>query len=243
MTSVFLFLCVSPAFGQFSWTHPLNYGGSISTKVYSNVDVIVVTGTAASDRVEVVNVGRSALVKLYSNERLVQQKWVQNNDRVPTLPGNRIPGQTLGRELWLQCRLLGGNDHFKCSSNLFDLVEVNGGSGDDVIEAGPSITYAFGDDGDDQLFGGSQSDFLSGDAGSDFVIGGKGNDWISGGPGTDFLSAIGDGGTDGADRVLPNYWWDEGNGDDGAEDYFWADTTDMINARSGDVGVVRNFGN
>lgn len=93
---------------------------------------------------------------------------------------------------------------------------VDGGAGDDIIEAGtPGPETAIGGAGNDTLIGGFGIDYLTGDdfdlfgapgstvAGNDLIDGGEGDDALSGGPGHDTI----DGG-EGYDQVFG------GEGDD-----------------------------
>jgi Ca2+-binding RTX toxin-like protein len=73
-----------------------------------------------------------------------------------------------------------------------DRLTVNGGSGDDVIEASGLSANAIllsedGGDGDDVLIGGNGSDTLTGDAGDDVLIGGPGVDHLDGGAGNNLV--------------------------------------------------------
>lgn len=237
------------ALGQFYWEHWLNSSGSITTEVRGNTTVIVVNGTPASDRVEVNQLGAYAIVSLYSGIRLVAQKKVRALEKgIPVFPGYRSSLTRFDRkELWLQCELHGGNDHFECRSTNFDQIEVYGGSGNDVIFAGPAFTFVYGGDDNDTIIGSEQivtglyrdhSALLLGEAGNDIVIGGRGDEWIVGGDGTDYLVSTRDFETDGADTVIPGFWWDSGTSDDGSTDYIWADSTDEVRIRGEDRATI-----
>lgn len=121
------------------------------------------------------------------------------------------------------------------------IASIQGGSGDDLLDAGATVTSLLGEGGDDRLVGGSRADYvLGGDgddtvaagAGDDRIIGGAGADVLGGGPGRDEVSyvgervplrlTIGDGADDGA----------VGEGDD-----IQADVEDVIGGSATDVIV------
>ena len=67
---------------------------------------------------------------------------------------------------------------------------VDGGSGDDLIEASAIVTSVLritGGNGNDTLFGGGGRDFLVGRGGDDSIVGGVANDTIIAGAGDDQL--------------------------------------------------------
>jgi Ca2+-binding RTX toxin-like protein len=118
---------------------------------------------------------------------------------------------------------------------------MQGGSGDDTLEAGPESTSLVGGAGNDTLIGSPEGESLLGQegndniaagGGTDSVAGGEGADLLSGGPGHDEASyaaaekpvrlSIGDGPNDGA----------AGEGDD-----ILADIEDLIGGRGADVMV------
>ncbi len=103
---------------------------------------------------------------------------------------------------------------------------MTGGTGDDLLEAGPTGSGLFGGDGGDTLLGSPERDTLNGGQGDDDLLGGDGGDYLDGAGGADVLSggpgldevayggsaplhlSIGDGANDGA----------SGEGDDLRED-------------------------
>ena len=118
---------------------------------------------------------------------------------------------------------------------------IEGGSGDDTLEAGPDATGLVGGAGDDTLVGSPEGeslhgqdgdDDLSGGAGMDSLDGGAGADRIGGGPGRDEANyagsqeplrlSIGDGPADG----------EAGEGDD-----ILSDVEDLIGGRGDDVMI------
>ena len=91
-----------------------------------------------------------------------------------------------------------GNDVVRVMGTFAKPVELHGGEGDDVLEAGPRADSVFGEEGDDVLrgatgndvlVGGLGNDRLLGQAGRDLMIGGDGIDRLEGGDGDDLLVA------------------------------------------------------
>ncbi|WP_370230371.1 calcium-binding protein [Salipiger bermudensis] len=88
---------------------------------------------------------------------------------------------------------------------------VEGGAGNDLIDALGGPDWVRGNDGNDTLLGGDGNDFLAGNAGADEIDGQDGNDLLRGGVGPDLIQ--GGAGDDlietglGGDRA----WGDEGN--------------------------------
>jgi Ca2+-binding RTX toxin-like protein len=113
--------------------------------------------------------------------------------------------------------IISGGDLNDTLRNLTTIPAVmQGGSGDDRIEAGNAVggtvNILSGDAGadtlvggthTDRLFGGSGMDTLNGGDGNDVLDGGPDNDTLTGGPGTDVYrsSDTGVNGTDGADTM------------------------------------------
>ena len=73
---------------------------------------------------------------------------------------------------------------------------IDGGGGDDVLEAGPGGAYINGYGGNDAIRGGAGSERISGGDGDDNIDAGAGDDELDGGLGADVL-----GGGSGRDRV------------------------------------------
>lgn len=245
--------CSNLAFGQFHWSHPLKMQGFIQVNTYPEGVLVVVEGSAASDRVEVESIGSNAIVYLFNNERLVDYKWISHPDQ-SRFSGNEIQGLANStnsvwgaprrnrKELYLDCNLKGGNDEFSCDSPIFDLISVAGGDGDDKITAGPSAMWAFGENGNDSLDGGDNriGAYLSGGAGNDFIVGGKGDDWLFGGFGSDLIIAHSQYDTDGSDYVV-TFGYSAQHDED--VDNYWVDTTDVLEQSSLDRGFVTQINN
>lgn len=121
------------------------------------------------------------------------------------------------------------------------ITSIQGGAGDDLLDAGATVTSLLGEGGNDMLVGGSRADYLLAGDGDDTVAAGEGDDRITGGAGADVLGggpgrdevsyagaraplrlSIGDGADDGA----------AGEGDD-----IQADVEDLIGGSETDVIV------
>lgn len=81
----------------------------------------------------------------------------------------------------------------------FSHIVINGGAGNDYIEADLGLPYLpnvgvklLGGGGNDTLVGGSENDTLNGGAGADLLFGNGGSDSLAGGPGSDIVAG-GDG--------------------------------------------------
>ena len=98
-----------------------------------------------------------------------------------------------------------GNDHVKVDKKITKPVLMDGGAGNDHLNAGrgPAVLIGgegndkligscandriFGGNGNDVIFGSGGNDLLDGGAGDDILIGGAGHDTLDGGPGIDIL--------------------------------------------------------
>ncbi|MFO0888288.1 MAG: hypothetical protein U0790_03975 [Isosphaeraceae bacterium] len=105
-----------------------------------------------------------------------------------------------------------GNDVITIDPSIPLAARLEGGAGNDSLQAGGGPATLSGGDGDDQIDGGAANDSLDGGAGDDVLRGGAGDDVLSGGDGADQL----DGGA-GADTALGGQGDDQllgGRGDD-----------------------------
>jgi Ca2+-binding RTX toxin-like protein len=73
-----------------------------------------------------------------------------------------------------------------------DVLAINGGAGDDVLDATQSAATGIalqldGGDGDDVLIGGASANTLAGGNGDDVLIAGTGTTTMDGGPGDNIL--------------------------------------------------------
>lgn len=169
----------------------LNYGGSgafapgaspepggdeieISIAESYRPKVLNVAGTAASERIEVGQLGRRALgvnldaqldesaqdadvsIEAEPGETFVRVTAKDGDDTISALGGPAFTGPAIAERLAL-----------------------NGGDGDDLLLGGPYRDFLSGDEGDDRLLGGRGRDNLAAGPGRDLAKGGKGGDDIT----------------------------------------------------------------
>jgi PKD repeat protein len=89
------------------------------------------------------------------------------------------------------------NDVISVANGVTIPVEIHGGDGADVIQAGGGNDMLFGEDGNDVLTGGAGNDVIVGGTGADVIKGGTGRDIMIGGLGADVIS-----GSDGDDILI-----------------------------------------
>jgi Ca2+-binding RTX toxin-like protein len=77
--------------------------------------------------------------------------------------------------------LVGGDDHATIAGNVAIPALLDGGNGDDHLNAGAAGSVVIGGPGDDTLIGGRDNDILIGDDGRDRLIGNGGEDILIGG--------------------------------------------------------------
>jgi Ca2+-binding RTX toxin-like protein len=87
----------------------------------------------------------------------------------------------------IQVRLRGGNDILFTTSNVTELMTIDGGSGNDLLVGGGGRSLILGGSGNDSLYGNAGDDVLLGGSGNDDLMGGTGNDVLVGGTGNDNL--------------------------------------------------------
>jgi Ca2+-binding RTX toxin-like protein len=77
------------------------------------------------------------------------------------------------------------NDSEGGTDTLISIENVNGSTGNDVINGSIVSNIIYGRNGNDQINGGDDVDYLYGEAGNDIIDGGTGNDYMVGGTGDD----------------------------------------------------------
>lgn len=117
------------------------------------------------------------------------------------------------------------------------VLELNGQVGDDTLAGGKQNDRLNGGVGDDSLIGGEGRDTLSGNDGQDIIAGGIGDDLIRGGSGNDTLA--GDDGNDLIDGGLDNDVVSGGNGNDTLRGNFG---DDALNGMAGDDSIMGSSG-
>lgn len=90
-----------------------------------------------------------------------------------------------------------GDDIIVILDEVMQRARIDGGDGNDYLQAGGGDTRIDGGDGDDEIYGGSGNDRIYGGSGINLIFGGPGNDTIVGGRDNDEIY-----GEDGNDRLL-----------------------------------------
>jgi Ca2+-binding RTX toxin-like protein len=153
-------------------------GGSVTqspTEIVTGVGVkdgvLYIVGTDRNDDVKVSRTG-NGLIK-------VQADFLTERCHVRTFKAAEIER--------IEIRLGNGNDHASIADNILLPVQIDGGTGDDYLQAGGGTAKLLGGDGNDKLIGGRGNDILIGGLGRDVLIGGSGDDALDGGAGKDVL--------------------------------------------------------
>ncbi len=159
----------------------------------------------------------------------------------------------------------GGNDEIRVDQQVKSTLELNGGSGNDTLEAGggqavlhggagndtliasAADAQLFGDDdndtlqggeGDDALDGGLGADILNGGAGDDALDGGAGEDTLDGGAGNDTLQ-----GSDQNDTLRGGVGNDNLEGGAGNDTLQGGDGNDLLKGQGGEDVLDGDAGN
>lgn len=114
---------------------------------------------------------------------------------------------------------------------------VDGGGGDDTLQAGDGADVLSGGDGRDRLEPGNGNDSVSGGSGDDTVNGGPGSDIVLGGLGDDIVN-----GGPGHDTVCGDAGSDTISGGDGHDCASGGDGDDTINGGAGDDTIHGDAG-
>jgi VCBS repeat-containing protein len=153
-----------------------------------------VRGTEDNDQIEIsedkggiVRVTVNGATRFYSGLSGIRVQALEGNDRVE-LEGLTVATLVEGGS---------GNDKLDGSEVCVARLELDGGSGNDVLRGGGGNDWLLGGAGKDVLFGDAGADLLWGGEGDDVLKGGEGDDWLVRGPGCDNL----DGGR-GRDRIV-----------------------------------------
>jgi Ca2+-binding RTX toxin-like protein/6-phosphogluconolactonase (cycloisomerase 2 family) len=247
--------------GSFSATHAYTTGGIFDIRVILSDDdlgsavgwttalvtgarikdgELQVVGTHGNDQVSINEVGK----KLYK----VQADFLPGRCHYVTFSASDVES--------LRILLGDGNDHANIAGNIDLPVTIDGGAGNDHLNAGrgPSILIGgegndklIGSRGDDQIYGGGGNDLILGGGGHDLLDGGSGddrifgscgNDVILGGDGNDWI--FGDGGNDtldggaGYDKVVGGRGNDELSGGEGNDRLYGGSGNDVLDGGPGD---------
>ncbi|HEX8343111.1 MAG TPA: CAP domain-containing protein [Tepidisphaeraceae bacterium] len=153
--------------------------------------VLVVTGTAAADALNVTVNGSVALV--YSGKAVLKQFATSDFDRVAITGGegnDRISVVGVAASYldggYGRDTLVGGEG----SDSLYGSAQpdhISGGAGNDVLVGGNGHDRIYGEAGVDRVYGNSGNDTVDAGPGNDRVYGGDDDDLIAGGAGRDVL--------------------------------------------------------
>jgi Ca2+-binding RTX toxin-like protein len=179
--------------GSFSGSHTYALGGIYDVKVTLTDDdggsatrssaTEIVTGVGVKDGVlYIVGTDRNDDVKvsrLGNGQIRVQANFLTDRCHFRTFNAADIKQ--------IEIRLGNGDDHTSLADNIVLPVRIDGGAGDDYLQAGGGPATLIGGDGNDKLIGGRGNDILIGGLGNDILLGGSGDDILDGGDGNDLL--------------------------------------------------------
>lgn len=256
--------------GSFSGTHVYTTGGIFDIRVILSDDdqgtaegwsTALVTGARLKD-------GELQVVGTNSND------WVEINEvgkKLYKVHSNFLPGRchflTFNAAEVESIRILlgDGNDHASIAGNIDLPVTIDGGAGNDHLNAGRGPTILIGGEGNDKLIGGKGDDQIYGGGGNDLILGGGGHDLLDGGTGDDKIFGscgddvilggegndriYGNGGSDfldggaGNDKVMGGRGSDELSGGEGNDRLYGGSGSDVLNGGPGDDRLFGDRGN
>lgn len=150
---------------------------------------LLIRGSAGGDHISVRAVNGSFTFKNpfgpSAPVALVVQSWVEQG---PLVTVDRVAPSSVTR---LQVDGLTGDDTITVAPEVALPAVLNGGPGDDTIQAGAGSATIHGDDGNDILRGGTGANALFGDAGDDTLFAGPGTNALDGGVGRNTVHTTG----------------------------------------------------
>lgn len=154
---------------------------------------LIIIGTSRNDRIQILPDRRhDSTVKVKLNGRNLGRFTPTGRIRVDALAGNdRV---TIDSRIEIHATIDGGegNDRLDAGGGNDILI---GGPGNDRLTARAGDNQLFGGDGEDELTAGRGNDELFGEHGNDVLRGDRGADRLDGGPGSDVIFAGRDGST------------------------------------------------
>jgi Ca2+-binding RTX toxin-like protein len=238
--------------GSISGSHAYKWGGVYEIKVTLTDDD---TGTAEkSVTAYITGAGvRDGVLQI------VGTKWDDNVTVNQEKKGIKVHADFLGSR-WCHYRTfdasgivrieiyLGkGDDHAQIAGNIDLPVFMDGGSGDDHLNAGRGPAVLIGGSGDDKLMGSPSDDRIYGGDGNDFIQGNGGNDVLYGDAGCDVIyGSNGDDqiyGGDGNDFIQGNGGNDVLYGDAGCDVIYGSKGNDQIHGGEGNDWISGGGGN
>ena len=223
-----------------------NVDSNLGTVLAANVTSLVITGSDASDTIDLSNVTASTYQQLEDvqitagngNDQIIGSSY---DDRIWAGHGHDVVHAGDGND-WINGQ--GGNDVVTGGAGRDSML---GGGGHDEFDGGADNDFAQGNSGNDLLRGGAGNDRLNGSAGHDRLVGavghdrllaGAGRDILEGGKGDDFLNGQGGAdelyGGDGHDRIKGGIGHDLLVGGDGNDRLMGQDGNDQLLGGAGD---------
>jgi Ca2+-binding RTX toxin-like protein len=183
--------------------------------------VLYIAGTSGDDRVHIER-AFDGKVKVYAN-------FLPDRRHVRTFDAREIER--------IEIYLGDGNDHADLADNIKLPVLMDGGAGNDHLNAGRELAIMLGGEGNDKLVGGRADDRIYGGSGDDLILGGSGNDLIEAGSGNDLVFAgagndVIDGGS-GNDRLFGHSGDDRISGGEGNDLLVGGRGHDVLDGGSG----------
>ena len=175
--------------------------------------VLYVAGTSGDDRVQI-DKTCNGKIKVYAS-------FLPDRCHVRTFNAKEIER--------IEVYLGDGNDHATIADNIKLPVLMDGGAGNDFLNAGGGLAVIIGGEDNDTLIGGRAGDKICGGAGNDLIVGNGGNDVIDAGAGNDLVF-----GSCGNDKIL---------GGDGKDLVFGGTGNDVIDGGSDHDRLFSECGN
>ena len=186
----------------------------------------VIEGTDGNDEWRVSSDARTGDVVISRPdgwERRVKPEDAQNGIIIRTKGGDDKVTIEPGVLPHIQVEGGDGNDVIDASQATGQVI-LDGGAGDDVIKGGHASDLLIGGDGHDKISGGNGNDEIDAGAGNDSIDGGGGGDQLRGGAGNDKIA-----GGEGSDFIQAGAGADKVDGGTGA-DAIYVDEKDAVNA-------------
>ena len=218
-------------------------------------DSVTVQRNATTGNVEVLDANMQPVLTIPSIQaNTVTVLNIFSDDSDNTLDVSRVTASEFTALTAITIEAGDGDDTIIGSDEFGELID--GGDGNDTINAGAGDDTIDGGDGNDSIIAGAGADRIDGDDGQDFIDGGSGNDTVDAGNGNDFV--LGDDGDDsidagdGADMVDGGAGADFLNGssgvdvlDGGADNdiVFGGSENDIVNGGDGNDIVNGQAGN
>jgi Ca2+-binding RTX toxin-like protein len=229
--------------GSISGSHAYKWGGVYEIKVTLTDDdmgtaaksvtayitgagvkdgVLQIVGTHCSDQVTVNQVAK--------NQLMVHANFLKDKGQSRTFDLKGIKR--------IEIYLGDGDDHATVAGNIDLPLFMDGGAGDDHLNAGRGPAVLIGGSGNDELMGSPSNDVIYGGSGNDFIQGNGGNDVLYGDAGCDVIY-----GSKGNDRIYGGEGNDRIYGGGGNDVLYGEAGCDVIYGSSGNDQIYGGDGN